>query len=126
MNQEATDRVEQKPPAFPGWRRPVRAVQDLVALKEIELYVDVIIAARESPGPLTREALDRVLGLDPRGETGPQPHRAPGPFSAGQLYRAAREEAEDHAPDFDVRQGAARFSSWLSRGSEPRAEPADR
>ena len=50
---------------FPGWARPVPNVQDLVALEEIELYANVIIAARETQEPLTKAALDRILGLDP-------------------------------------------------------------
>ncbi|HEV2640810.1 MAG TPA: hypothetical protein VGX23_37175 [Actinocrinis sp.] len=49
---------------FPSWTRPVRNVQDQVALEEIELYANVIIAARETQEPLTKAALDRVLGLD--------------------------------------------------------------
>ena len=47
-----------------GWTRPVRNVQDLVALEEIELYANVIIAARETQEPLTKAAIDRILGLD--------------------------------------------------------------
>ena len=51
---------------FPSWP-PFRNVnvQDLVALEEIELYANVIIAARESQEPLTKAAIDRVLGLGP-------------------------------------------------------------
>jgi hypothetical protein len=49
---------------FAGWTRPVRNVQDLVALEEIELYANVIIAARETQEPLTKAAIDRILGLD--------------------------------------------------------------
>jgi hypothetical protein len=48
---------------FPEWNRPVRNVQDLVALEEIELYANVIIAARETQEPLTKAAIDRILGL---------------------------------------------------------------
>jgi hypothetical protein len=49
---------------FPEWNRPVRNLQDLVALEEIELYANVIIAARESQEPLTKAAIDRILGVD--------------------------------------------------------------
>ena len=55
----ATDRLNQ----LPTWTRPVRNVQDLVALEEIELYANVIIAARETQEPLTKAAIDRILGL---------------------------------------------------------------
>ena len=49
---------------FPGWPRPGRdTVQDEVALEEIELYANVIIAAREAHGPLTNAAIDLILGL---------------------------------------------------------------
>lgn len=49
---------------YPSWPRPVRnTVQDLVALEEIELYANVIIAARETQEPLTKAAIDVILGL---------------------------------------------------------------
>jgi hypothetical protein len=49
---------------YPSWPRPVRnTVQDLVALEEIELYANVIIAAGETQEPLTKAAIDAVLGL---------------------------------------------------------------
>ena len=49
---------------FPSWPRPVRnTVQDLVALEEIELYANVIIAARETQEPLTKAAIDVILGV---------------------------------------------------------------
>lgn len=49
---------------YPSWPRPVRnTVQDLVALEEIELYANVIIAAREAQEPLTKAALDVILGV---------------------------------------------------------------
>jgi hypothetical protein len=51
---------------FPNWPRPLRnTVQDLVALEEIELYANVIIAARETLEPLTKAAIDIILGLTP-------------------------------------------------------------
>lgn len=53
-----------QPARLLGWNRPVRNVQDLVALEEIELYANVIIAARETQEPLTKAAIDRILGLD--------------------------------------------------------------
>ncbi|MCI2238630.1 hypothetical protein MO973_44680 [Paenibacillus sp. TRM 82003] len=38
--------------------------------EEIELYVDVVVAASESDGPLAESELDRVLGVDdPTGPT---------------------------------------------------------
>lgn len=46
-----------------GVDRPDNRVHDLLALDEIELYGDLVIAASESPGPLGRYELDRVLGL---------------------------------------------------------------
>jgi hypothetical protein len=32
---------------------------------EIRLVGDLVLAASQCPGPLTQEAIDRVLGLDP-------------------------------------------------------------
>jgi hypothetical protein len=40
-----------------------RAVHDRVALDEIELYAELIIAAERSDEPLSQEAIDRILGL---------------------------------------------------------------
>ncbi len=47
-------------------------LQDPLALDEIELYGDLVIAASASEGALTREEIDRALGLhDPaRGGSG--------------------------------------------------------
>lgn len=41
-------------------------VHDRIALDEIELYAEVIIAASASEGPLTQQELDKVLGIAPR------------------------------------------------------------
>jgi hypothetical protein len=38
-------------------------LQDPLALDEIELYGELVIAASASEGPLTLEQIDRVLGL---------------------------------------------------------------
>lgn len=38
-------------------------VHDALALDEIELYGDVVIAASESAGPFAPQELDRVLGV---------------------------------------------------------------
>jgi hypothetical protein len=46
-------------PAGPRYR----AVHDRVALDEIELYAELIIAAERSEEPLSQEAIDRILGL---------------------------------------------------------------
>lgn len=43
-----------------------RAVHDRVALDEIELYAELIIAAERSEEPLSQEAIDRILGLTVR------------------------------------------------------------
>jgi hypothetical protein len=40
-------------------------LHDPVALAEIELYGDVVIAATASPGPLPRDQLDALLGVRP-------------------------------------------------------------
>lgn len=50
-----------------GHGRPLRAasVHDRVALDEIELYAEVIIAAQRSDEPLSRAAIDAALGLRP-------------------------------------------------------------
>ena len=38
-------------------------VQDPAALEEIELYTELIIVAGESSRPLSRDEIDRVLGV---------------------------------------------------------------
>ena len=126
MNRKATEHPEQKLSEFPQWP-PFKNVnvQDLVALEEIELYANLIIAARESPDPLTRDELDRVLGVAPDRAPSPKPGPKQELFSAGQVYRAARAESEHHTPDFDVQEGVARFSAWLSQDTDPRTESAD-
>ena len=40
-------------------------VHDSVALAEIELYAELIIAAQRSDKPLSHEAIDAILGLRP-------------------------------------------------------------
>ena len=49
-------------PAAPRYR----AVHDRVALDEIELYAELIIAAERSDERLSQEAIDRILGLTVR------------------------------------------------------------
>jgi hypothetical protein len=56
-------------PTAPGPHRD-RAVHDRVALDEIELYAELIIAAERSVGPLSREAIDLILGLRPPAHAG--------------------------------------------------------
>lgn len=41
-------------------------LQDPLALDEIELYGELVIAASASDGILPRDEIDRVLGVDPR------------------------------------------------------------
>ena len=52
---------------FEGGARVVQSpdarVHDLVALDEIELCTELIIAASASDGPLSQEQIDAVLGL---------------------------------------------------------------
>lgn len=43
-----------------------RAVHDRVALDEIELYAELIIAAERSEKPLSQKDIDRILGLTVR------------------------------------------------------------
>jgi hypothetical protein len=50
------------PPAGPRYR----AVHDRVALDEIELYAELIIAAERSDERLSQEDIDRILGLTVR------------------------------------------------------------
>jgi hypothetical protein len=45
-------------------RDPDTRVQDPLALAEIELYGELVIAATSSERPLTREEIDRVLGVE--------------------------------------------------------------
>jgi hypothetical protein len=40
-------------------------VHDLVALREIELYAEVLSAVAEADRPLTLAELDQVLGVEP-------------------------------------------------------------
>lgn len=54
-----------RPAAAPAGAR-YRAVHDRVALDEIELYAELIIAAERSDEPLSQEAIDRILGLSVR------------------------------------------------------------
>jgi hypothetical protein len=127
MNQNATGHAEQKLSEFPSWP-PFRNVnvQDLVALEEIELYANVIIAARESREPFTRGELDYILGVISERPPTPKPRLKQEPFSAAQVYRAARDESERQPPDFDIQEGVARFSSWLSQqDTNSRTESAD-
>ena len=49
-------------------------LQDPQVLDEIELYGDLVIAASASEEPLSRDEIDRVLGLDRR--TGGDPRSA--------------------------------------------------
>ena len=44
--------------------KPDTRVQDRVALDEIELYGELIIAASSSSRPLTVAEIDQVLGVD--------------------------------------------------------------
>ena len=50
-----------------GHGRPLRpaSVHDRVALDEIELYAELIIAAQLSDKPLSPEAIDAILGVRP-------------------------------------------------------------
>ena len=50
-------------PSAPSPGPRYRAVHDRVALDEIELYAELIIAAERSDEPLSQEAIDRILGL---------------------------------------------------------------
>ncbi len=53
--------------------RPDVRVHDPLALAEIELYGELVIAATGSDGPLTREQIDEILGVGPA--PGPAPAR---------------------------------------------------
>jgi hypothetical protein len=44
---------------------PDARVHDAVALDEIELYGNLMIAASESDGPLSQERIDEILGVRP-------------------------------------------------------------
>ena len=56
----ATEPLDEHP-SWPPFRNV--NVQDLVALEEIELYANVIIAARETQEPLTNAEIDQILGV---------------------------------------------------------------
>lgn len=61
---QRSSRAARAAAASPGPR--YRAVHDRVALDEIELYAELIIAAERSDEPLSQEAIDRILGLSVR------------------------------------------------------------
>jgi len=42
---------------------PDARVHDAVALDEIELYGNLMIAASETDGPLSRDRIDEILGI---------------------------------------------------------------
>jgi hypothetical protein len=44
---------------------PDHRVHDAVALDEIELYGNLMIAASESDGPLSQDQIDEILGVKP-------------------------------------------------------------
>lgn len=67
--------------------------RDQVALDEIELYAEVIIAAAASQGPLTREQLDTVLGLRPAGSGGGSAGLRQPPNTPPEATREATREA---------------------------------
>ena len=48
-------------------------LQDPQVLDEIELYGELVIAASASEEPLSRDEIDRVLGLEQREGDEPQP-----------------------------------------------------
>jgi hypothetical protein len=67
-------REQRRPYAEPtgGWRakgggvvieNPDHRVHDAVALDEIELYGNLMIAASESDGPLSQDQIDDILGV---------------------------------------------------------------
>lgn len=45
---------------------PDLRVTDPMALAEIELYGELVIAASASAGPLSKGEIDRILGIKPR------------------------------------------------------------
>ncbi|MCI0688620.1 MAG: hypothetical protein L0Y54_15485 [Sporichthyaceae bacterium] len=47
--------------------KPDARVHDHVALDEIELYGELMIAASRSDGPLSMVEIDAILGVSPRG-----------------------------------------------------------
>ena len=47
--------------------KPDARVHDHVALDEIELYGELMIAASKSDGPLSMIEIDAILGVSPRG-----------------------------------------------------------
>lgn len=53
-------------PAAASTSSRYRAVHDRVALDEIELYAELIIAAERSEEPLSQQDIDRILGLTVR------------------------------------------------------------
>jgi len=48
-------------------------LEDPQVLDEIELYGELVIAASGSDGMLSREEIDRALGLSPRRAAAPEP-----------------------------------------------------
>ncbi|MDQ1617968.1 MAG: hypothetical protein QOE19_537 [Actinomycetota bacterium] len=53
---------------MPVARKTDTRLQDPMVLDEIELYGELVIAASASDAPLSREEVDRVLGLGQQGD----------------------------------------------------------
>jgi hypothetical protein len=51
--------------------KPDARVHDPVALDEIELYGNLMIAASETDGPLSQERIDEILGIRSAPAIGP-------------------------------------------------------
>ena len=65
----AHDASPRRDAAYSHGRTLRTSVHDRVALDEIELYAELIIAARSSEEPLSAEAIDAILGVRPRSTT---------------------------------------------------------
>jgi hypothetical protein len=70
MSASLHDPARREPAHGHAHGRPMRPafVHDRVALDEIELYAELIIAAQRSDERLSHEAIDAILGLRPPGQ----------------------------------------------------------
>ena len=50
---------------YGGWMKDDPSLHDEQLENEIRLVGDLVLAASQSEGPLSQEAIDHVLGLDP-------------------------------------------------------------
>jgi len=61
-------------PSADAYARASVVLHDSVALEEIELYAEVLVAAAHTDRPLGPDELDRALGVGDEGQNPPSEH----------------------------------------------------